>query len=557
MDIKQLNDTLSRGNAELVQEATVDAVEDAVSVYLVHMEALFELGRFTQIIALHERMLSAKSGWFVTPVGEAVAELTLIYTRSLVKSEAAAKAVTVGRAFIESVVSKPVVESIQSHNGSVLLDGALTESTRSSVSRIAALVADNVGLEGVSPPNVRMNYYLISVFVDQTNLHAWDALLSGPLLSESAKIAVLDSVKWADSAVSESVREIVENWIIIDDFAINHIVKTTIREVPNITRLRQSLRSALALDKSDTSLAIANAVKANPLAINDIAVSPLVAVVLFTANDKASLFKLSNYLLAHHAESPDSFFVAGIYYLSIARFDFARKFFSKATAPSSPHGWIGYGLAFSFSDESGHAINAFRSAARSFPKCVLPWLYIGMEYIRTNELKLAQSYLVSALELCSADEPINSALYKGLILNEIGVICLKAEQFDISAENLSICCSVESPHRAIFYANLGQALLKLRDISAAVKAFESAVTLNRRNGNAVAGLAYCHHCRGNLDKAIDLYNTALGLISGNRKTENLLNSLIQIAVNEYSFSVKLNLPSLDGAEGEDMIVSAL
>ena len=83
------------------------------------------------------------------------------------------------------------------------------------------------------------------------------------------------------------------------------------------------------------------------------------------------------------------------------------------------------------------------------------------------------------------------------------------------------------------------------------------MTLNRRNGNAVAGLAYCHHCRGNLDKATDLYNTALGLISGNRKTENLLNSLIQIAVNEYSFSVKLNLPSLDGAEGEDMIVSAL
>jgi hypothetical protein len=51
-----------------------------------------------------------------------------------------------------------------------------------------------------------------------------------------------------------------------------------------------------------------------------------------------------------------------------------------------------------------------------------------------------------------------------------------------------------------------------------------------------------------------MYNAALPLVSGNRKTENLINNLIQLAVNEYSFSVRqTNLAS--SPKPEPMLLS--
>ena len=38
--------------------------------------------------------------------------------------------------------------------------------------------------------------------------------------------------------------------------------------------------------------------------------------------------------------------------------------------------------------------------------------------------------------------------------------------------------------------------------------------------------------------AIDLYNKAIACESSNRKIENFLHNLLQIAINEFSFSVK-------------------
>ena len=54
---------------------------------------------------------------------------------------------------------------------------------------------------------------------------------------------------------------------------------------------------------------------------------------------------------------------------------------------------------------------AYRTASRLFPGSHIPWLGIGMEYLRTNHLHLALQYIKQAQEICPV-EP--------LVLHELG-----------------------------------------------------------------------------------------------------------------------------------------
>ena len=94
-------------------------------------------------------------------------------------------------------------------------------------------------------------------------------------------------------------------------------------------------------------------------------------------------------------------------------FENARRYFSKSTtidhrfAPA----WVGFGHAFAAQDESDQAMAAYRTASRLFPGSHIPWLGIGMEYLRTNHLHLALQYIKQAQEICPV-EP--------LVLHELG-----------------------------------------------------------------------------------------------------------------------------------------
>ena len=89
----------------------------------------------------------------------------------------------------------------------------------------------------------------------------------------------------------------------------------------------------------------------------------------------------------------------------IADFENARRYFSKSTtidhrfAPA----WVGFGHAFAAQDESDQAMAAYRTASRLFPGSHIPWLGIGMEYLRTNHLHLALQYIRQAQEICPAE----------------------------------------------------------------------------------------------------------------------------------------------------------
>lgn len=147
-----------------------------------------------------------------------------------------------------------------------------------------------------------------------------------------------------------------------------------------------------------------------------------------------------------------AWYTVGCYYLLIEKYEAAQRYFqyvlstnryrrvliervrrrqqltpssdlnSKATTlePTYAPAWIGFGNSFAAQDESDQAMSSYRTASSLFPGSHLPLLYIGMEYLRTNNLVQAQEYIRQAADICPTDP---------LIFNELGTVYYKQKEF--------------------------------------------------------------------------------------------------------------------------------
>lgn len=84
------------------------------------------------------------------------------------------------------------------------------------------------------------------------------------------------------------------------------------------------------------------------------------------------------------------------------------------------YAWVGMAHSFAVQDESDQAMSIYRTIVRLFPGCAQAHLYMGMEYLRTNNLKTATLSLKKALEINPTDP---------LIYSELGVICYKQKKY--------------------------------------------------------------------------------------------------------------------------------
>ena len=100
---------------------------------------------------------------------------------------------------------------------------------------------------------------------------------------------------------------------------------------------------------------------------------------------------------------------------------------SKATSlePTYAPAWIGFGNSFAAQDESDQAMSSYRTASSLFPGSHLPSLYIGMEYLRTNNLIQAQEFIRQASVICSTDP---------LVYNELGSVFYRQEDYSNAIE---------------------------------------------------------------------------------------------------------------------------
>ncbi|XP_024922451.2 anaphase-promoting complex subunit 6 isoform X1 [Ziziphus jujuba] len=220
------------------------------------------------------------------------------------------------------------------------------------------------------------------------------------------------------------------------------------------------------------------------------------------------LYLMACNLVKDYPQKALSWFAVGCYYYCIKKYDQSRRYFSKATNLDGafPPAWIGYGNAYAAQEEGDQAMSAYRTAARLFPGCHLPTLYIGMEYMRTHSFKLAEQFFMQAKIICPSDP---------LVYNELGVVAYNMKEYSKSVWWFEKTLThVPSPLSEIWeptVVNLAHAYRKLKMYQEAISYYDKALALSTKSVSTYAGLAYTYHLQDNFTAAITYYHKALWL----------------------------------------------
>ncbi|KAK6154269.1 hypothetical protein DH2020_008517 [Rehmannia glutinosa] len=268
------------------------------------------------------------------------------------------------------------------------------------------------------------------------------------------------------------------------------------------------------------------------------------------------LYLMACNLVKDYPQKALSWFAVGCYYYCIKKYDQSRRYFSKATSLDGTFapGWIGYGNAYSAQEEGDQAMSAYRTAARLFPGCHLPTLYIGMEYMRTHSFKLAEQVIIvsqvqnvpihcfalcfscndmkfvfsTAPKASSFIHPVH--LSKGklhsvfmqaqivcpsdpLVYNELGVVAYHMKEYKKAVwwfeKTLAHVPSSLSEMWEPTVVNLAHALRKLKRYNEAIIYYEKALALSTRSLSTYAGLAYTYHLQALWIKSDDQFCTEM------------------------------------------------
>ena len=207
---------------------------------------------------------------------------------------------------------------------------------------------------------------------------------------------------------------------------------------------------------------------------------------LVAQGHKRLLFRLAHEWVEASPKSARAWFAVGAYYYTCERYHVAQRHFCRSTRldPHCMEAWIAFGCSFAACDESDQALASFRAAQRLAPGEHSSLLYIGMEYLRTNHLVLAQHFLTAALK-SSGGDPI--------CLNELGVLAFHQQDYpsaikwflraiqavaSVAASELEECVArCQDPYWEPTLFNLGQAYRKTKQFDAAKCCFERCLTL--------------------------------------------------------------------------------
>ena len=156
-------------------------------------------------------------------------------------------------------------------------------------------------------------------------------------------------------------------------------------------------------------------IKKDPLCFD---ILPIYATCLLDMNLTGELYYCAHNLVENYSTHPVSWYIVGTYYYHCKKYEVARKYFQKAIMLDRTFlfSWMGMAHSFAVQDESDQAMSIYRTIVRLFPGCAQAYLYMGMEYLRTNNLKTAVLSLNNAKEI-NPNDP--------LIYSELGVIAYK------------------------------------------------------------------------------------------------------------------------------------
>ncbi len=252
----------------------------------------------------------------------------------------------------------------------------------------------------------------------------------------------------------------------------------------------------------------------------------------------------------------------------------AQRHFCRATRlePKCTEAWIAFGNSFAMADESDQALAAYHAAQQcDSGNTHVPFLYMGMEYLRTSHLTLARHFFECAVNK-NPDDPLPAselgvcafrqgqyeeaiswglkAIMKQAVLSQrmqcLGQThscwltdglpsknSLSRNIIEINSnlnteEPLTHVISCRDPFWEPTISNLGHSYRKLTCYNEALICYEVALRMCPSNSSNYTSLGFTKQCQGNIDEAIDLYHKALGI----KPDDSLAGEMLTIALHE-------------------------
>ena len=254
------------------------------------------------------------------------------------------------------------------------------------------------------------------------------------------------------------------------------------------------------------------------------------------------LFYLGHKLVDNYPNQAVSWYAVACYYYLISKFESARRFFSKATTIDRGFGpaWVGFGHAFATEGEHDQAMAAYFTASKVMPGAHQPLLYIGIEYTKTNNSKLAERFFNQALSI-SSDDPF--------IKHEIGQIAFqngnynKAEKYfrealeKVQHARNGVLLDAWEP----LLNNLGHAVRKLGRYEEALNYHQQALVLIPQNSFTLSAIGFIHSLLGNCEQAISFFHKALSL----RKDDTFSVQMLGQTLEQFSMEILPDLPEAE------------
>ena len=251
---------------------------------------------------------------------------------------------------------------------------------------------------------------------------------------------------------------------------------------------------------------------------------PMLCSSMIELNKIVDLYSLAYKLGNNCNDKFIPWYAVGCYYYAIKKYEISRKYFLKCNQLNKnfPEGWVALGNSYAGEDESDQALNAYRTCLRLFPGCHYSNLYIGMEFVRTNNLKTALIAFQNALQL-SQNDP--------LIYNEIGVVYYKQQIYE-EAQNYFIkgikMCSeddVSSVYQTLMI-NLGHTYRKLKKLKEALEVYMKLYYIDSKNVDVLNGIGFILSLIGKYNYALDYFHQANFIQSNDSFSITMINKCI-------------------------------
>jgi anaphase-promoting complex subunit 6 len=373
--------------------------------------------------------------------------------------------------------------------------------------------------------------YLLSLEYDADNIEAFEILISNQLLTIEKKNELLNNLKLNSN----------NNWLSdyykskIDDnifMTVNSECNLTENDRINIIDIlyknndmdlmkMESEKFFITRDYINTFNKLK---KINEDDFYNLEIIPMLCSSMIELNKIGDLYSLSYKLANNCGEKYISWYAVGCYYYSIKKYEMSRKYFLKCNQLNKnfPEGWIALGNSYAGLDESDQALNAYRTCLRLFPGCHFSNLYIGMEFIRTNNFKTAYNIFQNALMLNKNDP---------LVFNEIGVVNFKQKKYEEAENNfingLKLCnFNDRSVTMMTILINYGHCLRKMRKFKEAIDVYMKVYLIDSRNVDVLNAIGSVLSFVGKFNEALDFLHRANFIKSNDGFSTDMINKCI-------------------------------